>query len=329
MSKAEFDVVALGNAIVDVIVQTKDEFLVDNEIEKGVMTLIGADQAETLYDQVVAEMEMSGGSAANTIAGLASMGGRGAFIGKVRNDELGAIFQRDIRSLGVRFDTTPATSGAGTARCLVLVTDDAERTMNTYLGACVGLETRDVDVAVDLIRSSQVTYLEGYLWDPPGAKSAFRKAMEIAHGAGRLVALTLSDPFCVDRYRTEFVQLVAESVDILFANEKEIISLYEAKDLEDAVRQVSGHCKVVILTLGARGSMVLSENEVHVVEPAPVERLIDTTGAGDLYAAGFLFGYTAGHDLAICGAYGSKAAAEVISHYGARPNTPLGDLVGS
>lgn len=327
MSKAEFDVVALGNAIVDVIVRTKDEFLVDNEIEKGVMTLIGADQAETLYDRVVAEKEMSGGSAANTIAGLASIGGRGAFIGKVRNDELGVIFQRDIRSLGVRFDTPPATSGAGTARCLVLVTDDAERTMNTYLGACVGLETKDVEES--LIRAAQVTYLEGYLWDPPGAKSAFRKAMEIAHGAGRLVALTLSDPFCVDRYRTEFVQLVAESVDILFANEKEIISLYEAKDLEDAVRQVRGHCKVVALTLGARGSMVLSGNEVHVVEPAPVERLIDTTGAGDLYAAGFLFGYTAGHELAICGTYGSKAAAEVISHYGARPNTPLSDLVAS
>jgi len=327
VSKVEFDVVALGNAIVDVIVRTKDEFLVDNEIEKGVMTLIGADQAEKLYDRVVAEREMSGGSAANTIAGLASIGGRGAFIGKVRNDELGGIFQRDIRSLGVRFDTPPATSGAGTARCLVLVTDDAERTMNTYLGACVGLETKDVEVS--LIRAAQVTYLEGYLWDPPGAKSAFRKAMEIAHGAGRLVALTLSDPFCVDRYRTEFVQLVAESVDILFANEKEIISLYEAKDLEDAVRQVRGHCKVVALTLGARGSMVLSGNEVHVVEPAPVERLIDTTGAGDLYAAGFLFGYTAGHELAICGTYGSKAAAEVISHYGARPNTPLSDLVAS
>ncbi|MFP6713749.1 MAG: adenosine kinase [Alphaproteobacteria bacterium] len=327
MSEAEFGVVALGNAIVDVIVQTKDEFLVVNEIEKGVMTLIGADQAEALYDQVVAETEMSGGSAANTIAGLASMGGRGAFIGKVRNDELGAIFRRDIRSLGVRFDTPPATSGAGTARCLVLVTDDAERTMNTYLGACVGLETKDVDV--DLIRAAQVTYLEGYLWDPPSAKSAFRKAMQIAHGAQRLVALTLSDPFCVDRYRTEFVQLVAESVDILFANEKEIISLYEAKDLEDAVRQVRGHCKVAALTLGARGSIVLSGSQVHVVAPAPVDRLVDTTGAGDLYAAGFLFGYTAGHDLAICGAYGSKAAAEVISHYGARPNTPLIDLVVS
>ncbi len=327
MSEAEFGVVALGNAIVDVIVQTKDEFLVVNEIEKGVMTLIGADQAEALYDQVVAKTEMSGGSAANTIAGLASMGGRGAFIGKVRNDELGAIFRRDIRSLGVRFDTPPATSGAGTARCLVLVTDDAERTMNTYLGACVGLETKDVDV--DLIRAAQVTYLEGYLWDPPSAKSAFRKAMQIAHGAQRLVALTLSDPFCVDRYRTEFVQLVAESVDILFANEKEIISLYEAKDLEDAVRQVRGHCKVAALTLGARGSIVLSGSQVHVVDPAPVDRLVDTTGAGDLYAAGFLFGYTAGHDLAICGAYGSKAAAEVISHYGARPNTPLIDLVVS
>ena len=327
MSKGEFCVAALGNAIVDVIVKVENSFLVDNSIEKGVMTVIDADQAEALYNKLVVETEMSGGSAANTVAGLASMGGRGAFIGKVRNDELGAIFQRDIRSLGVRFDTPPATSGAGTARCLVLVTEDAERTMNTYLGACVGLETEDVDA--DLIRASDVTYLEGYLWDPPGAKAAFRRALRIAHESGRAVALTLSDPFCVDRYREEFAELVAESVDILFANEREIISLYKAKDLTDAVRQVRSHCKVAALTLGARGSMVVSGSEVHTVEAAPVAQVVDTTGAGDMYAAGFLFGYTGGHDLATCGTYGSIAAAEVISHYGARPVTPLSELIST
>ena len=327
MSKGEFCVAALGNAIVDVIVKVENSFLVDNSIEKGVMTVIDADQAEALYNKLVVETEMSGGSAANTVAGLASMGGRGAFIGKVRNDELGAIFQRDIRSLGVRFDTPPATSGAGTARCLVLVTEDAERTMNTYLGACVGLETEDVDA--DLIRASDVTYLEGYLWDPPGAKAAFRRALRIAHESGRAVALTLSDPFCVDRYREEFAELVAESVDILFANEREIISLYKAKDLTDAVRQVRSHCKVAALTLGARGSMVVSGSEVHTVEVAPVAQVVDTTGAGDMYAAGFLFGYTGGYDLATCGAYGSIAAAEVISHYGARPVTPLSELIST
>ena len=327
MSKGEFCVAALGNAIVDVIVKVENSFLVDNSIEKGVMTVIDADQAEALYNKLVVETEMSGGSAANTVAGLASMGGRGAFIGKVRNDELGAIFQRDIRSLGVRFDTPPATSGAGTARCLVLVTEDAERTMNTYLGACVGLETEDVDA--DLIRASDVTYLEGYLWDPPGAKAAFRRALRIAHESGRAVALTLSDPFCVDRYREEFAELVAESVDILFANEREIISLYKAKDLTGAVRQVRSHCKVAALTLGARGSMVVSGSEVHTVEVAPVAQVVDTTGAGDMYAAGFLFGYTGGYDLATCGAYGSIAAAEVISHYGARPVTPLSELIST
>ena len=327
MSKAGLSVVALGNAIVDVIVQTNDKFLRDNRIEKGVMTLIGADEAEALYEKVTAEVETSGGSAANTIAGLVSMGGHGAFIGKIRDDELGAIFRRDIQSLGVRFDTPPATSGAGTARCLVLVTDDAERTMNTYLGACVAITAKDVDA--DLIRAARVTYLEGYLWDPEGAKEAFRKAMEIAHSAKRMVALTLSDPFCVDRHRADFIQLVSEDVDILFANEQEIISLYEARDLEEAVRQVRTHCKIAALTLGASGSVVVSGGQVHRVEVAPVEQLVDTTGAGDLYAAGFLFGYTEGFDHATCGVYGSKAAAEVISHYGARPKIRLSGFVAS
>ena len=325
MSKAGFNVVAIGNAIVDVIVQTNDDFLLDNKIEKGVMTLIGADEAAALYEKVITALETSGGSAANTIAGLVSMGGSGAFIGKVRDDELGKIFRRDIQSLGVRFDTPPATGGAGTARCLVLVTDDADRTMNTFLGACVGLAAKDVDA--DLIRAAQVTYLEGYLWDPEDAKEAFRKAMEVAHSAGRLVALTLSDPFCVDRHRAEFVQLVKGGVDILFANEQEIISLYEAKNLEEAVHQVQMNCKVAALTLGARGSMVVSGNQVYTVEAAPVEQVVDTTGAGDLYAAGFLFGYTAGLDHATCGSYGAQAAAEIISHYGARPKVRLSDLV--
>ena len=325
MSKAGFNVVAIGNAIVDVIVKINTDFLLENKIEKGVMTLIDADQAEALYEKAIAPLETSGGSAANTIAGLVSMGGSGSFIGKVRDDELGKIFRRDIQSLGVKFDTPPATRGAGTARCLVLVTDDADRTMNTYLGACVGLEAADVDV--DLIRAAQVTYLEGYLWDPENAKEAFRKAMEVAHSAGRLVALTLSDPFCVDRHRAEFVQLVEGGVDILFANEQEIISLYEAKNLEEAVQQVQTNCKVAALTLGARGSVIVTGNQVYMVEAAPVEQVVDTTGAGDLYAAGFLFGYTAGCDHGTCGSYGAQAAAEIISHYGARPKVRLSDLV--
>ena len=325
MSETNLDVVALGNAIVDVIVKTNDDFLTANNLKKGAMTLIDENQAATLHGKIRADKVSSGGSAANTIAGLASMGGRGGFIGKVSNDELGKIFQQDICSLGVQFETTAATSGTGTACCFVFVTDDAERTMNTYLGACVELAPEDIDS--NSIESAAVTYLEGYLWDPPKAKDAFRKAMKIAHAAGRPVAFTLSDAFCVERYRTEFLELVRGDIDILFANEQEIQSLYKVETIDDAVQQVQNCCSIAVLTLGARGSMVVTPKEIYTVSASAVGQVVDTTGAGDLYAAGFLFGYTQGRDLETCGIYGAKAAAEIISHYGARPAVPLRDIL--
>ncbi|MDP6351439.1 MAG: adenosine kinase, partial [Alphaproteobacteria bacterium] len=299
MAEPEIDVVAIGNAIVDVLSQADDGFLETHGLAKGVMTLIDASGAEGLYAAMGPGVEMSGGSAANTVAGLASFGGSAGFIGKVRDDQLGAVFSHDIRSLGVSFTTAPATEGAATARCLILVTPDAQRTLNTYLGACTVLGPDDIDP--ETISAAKVIYLEGYLWDPPGAKQAFRKAMDIARKAGRKVALSLSDPFCVDRYREEFHALVTDGVDLLFANEAELISLYEAESFDEALQQIRGHCEVAALTRGDKGSVVVSGDEVHVIDAEPVARLVDTTGAGDLYAAGFLFGYTQGEDLARCG----------------------------
>ena len=269
-------------------------------------------------------VECSGGSAANTIACLASLGGRGAFIGKVRDDQLGAIFRHDIRALGVAFDTGPADGGTPTARCLIFVTPDAQRTMQTYLGACVELGPEDVDA--EMIAAARVTYLEGYLWDPPGAKAAFVKAAEAAHGAGRDVALSLSDPFCVDRHRAEFLDLVADHIDLLFANEEEIKSLYQVKSFDDALQKVRRHCRVAALTRGPQGSVVVSGDAVHVIDAEPVTP-VDTTGAGDAYAGGFLYGLSQDHDLATCGRIGGIAAAEVVSHVGARPDIPLKERV--
>jgi sugar/nucleoside kinase (ribokinase family) len=325
VAEPEIDVVAIGNAIVDVLSQADDGFLETHGLAKGVMTLIDASGAEGLYAAMGPGVEMSGGSAANTVAGLASFGGSAGFIGKVRDDQLGAVFSHDIRSLGVSFTTAPATEGAATARCLILVTPDAQRTLNTYLGACTVLGPDDIDP--ETISAAKVIYLEGYLWDPPGAKQAFRKAMDIARKAGRKVALSLSDPFCVDRYREEFHALVTDGVDLLFANEAELISLYEAESFDEALQQIRGHCEVAALTRGDKGSVVVSGDEVHVIDAEPVARLVDTTGAGDLYAAGFLFGYTQGEDLARCGRLGGLAASEVISHFGARPETPLKALL--
>lgn len=325
MPQPELDVVGIGNAIVDVISHAEDDFLDAHALPKGAMTLIDDDQANRLYAAMGPGIESSGGSAANTIAGIASFGGRTAFIGKVRDDQLGEVFSHDIRSLGVRFDSMAADEGAATARCLILVTPDAQRTMNTFLGACIELGPEDVDPA--LIEGAKVTYLEGYLWDPPRAKDAFRKAVEIAHGAGRKVALTLSDAFCVDRYRDEFRALVAGGVDIVFANEAELLSLYEVTSFDEGLQAIRGDCEVAALTRGEKGSVIVSGDAVHVVDAAPVARLVDTTGAGDLFAAGFLHGYTAGKDLAASGALGSLAAAEVISHFGARPDVPLRTLL--
>lgn len=325
MTNGHLDVIGIGNAIVDVIAQAEDAFLAKHDLPKGAMTLIDDDRASTLYGQMGPGVECSGGSAANTIAGIAALGGKGCFVGKVRDDQLGQVFAHDLRSLGVEFDTLPASDGAPTARCLVLVTPDAQRTMSTYLGACVGLGPDDVDD--EQIARAKVTYLEGYLWDPDQAKEAFRKAMSAAHGAGRKVALSLSDPFCVDRYRHEFIDLAEHQVDILFANEAEITSLYQTADFDEALQHVRGHCEIAVLTRGPLGSVVVSGDEVHVIDPEPVANLVDTTGAGDLYAAGFLAGLTQGRDLHACGRMGSIAAAEIISHFGARPEAALRTLI--
>ena len=324
MTAPSLDVVGIGNAIVDVIAHADDGFLARHGLAKGTMTLIDEAQAKTLYGQMGSGIESSGGSAGNTMAGLASLGGKGAYVGKVRDDQLGDVFRHDMTAIGVRFATPAATSGPSTARCLILVTPDAQRTMNTYLGACVGLGPDDIDEAE--IAAAEVTYLEGYLFDPPQAKEAFRKAARAAHAAGRKVALSLSDPFCVGRYRAEFRELVQHHIDILFANEAEICSLYETDDFAAAARQVRGMCDIAALTRSEKGSVVVTARETHEVPAARVEKLVDTTGAGDLYASGFLYGLTRGRDLAHCGRLGSLCAAEIIGHFGARPEQPLATL---
>jgi sugar/nucleoside kinase (ribokinase family) len=269
--------------------------------------------------------EISGGSCANTMAGIAALGGRAAYIGKVRDDQLGQVFRHDIAAAGVSFDTRAAKDGPSTARCLILVTPDAQRTMNTFLGACVNLGPEDVEEK--RIAAAGITYLEGYLWDPPRAKEAFVRAARLAHAAKRRVALTLSDPFCVDRHRDSFQALVKDHIDILFANEAEIASLYHAPDFDSALQQVRGHCEIAVLTRGPKGSVIVSGDEVHVIDAAPVKQVVDTTGAGDLYAAGFLHALAKGEPLARCGRIASLAAAEAISHYGARPEADLKALV--
>lgn len=325
MSEAPQDVVGLGNAIVDVIAPAEDAFLGREGMAKGTMTLIEVARAEALYQRMGPAVEMSGGSAANTMAGLASLGGRAAFIGKVRQDQLGVIFAHDIRAAGVTFRTQPASAGPPTARCLILVTPDAQRTMNTYLGASVELGPEDVEEG--LVSAARVTYLEGYLWDRPRAKAAFRKAARIAHAAGAKVALTLSDPFCVERHRPEFLELVKGPVDILFANEAEIRALWQVPDFDAALQATRGLVEVAVLTRSAKGSVVLWGDSVEPVAAEPVARVVDTTGAGDLFAAGFLYGYTQGRPLGQAARIGAIAAAEVIGHVGARPETPLAALV--
>jgi sugar/nucleoside kinase (ribokinase family) len=325
MSSAALDVVGIGNAIVDVIAHADEGFLAQEGLAKGAMTLIDSARADSLYARMGAAVESSGGSAGNTMAGIASLGGAGGYIGKVRDDFLGQVFRHDITAIGVRFETPPATEGPGTARCLICVTPDGQRTMATYLGACVELGPEDLDG--ELIGSAQVTYLEGYLFDPPRAQEAFRAAAAMAHAAGRRVALSLSDPFCVGRHRAAFRELVTGEIDILFANEAEICSLYDTGDFVAAAKAVCSHVEVAALTRSAAGSVIICGDEAHRVEAAPVDRVADTTGAGDLYAAGFLYGLTRGLPLAICGEIGSVCAAEVISHVGARPEVALSALV--
>jgi sugar/nucleoside kinase (ribokinase family) len=325
MTQASIDVVGIGNAIVDVLAHSEEEFLAREGLVKGTMTLIDADRADALYRVMGPAIEASGGSAGNTMAGIASLGGAGAYIGKVRDDFLGQVYRHDIIAAGVRFETPAATAGAGTARCLILVTPDGQRTMNTYLGACVELGPSDIDPAV--IAAAQVTYLEGFLFDPPLAQEAFRKAAAIAHSAGRRVALSLSDPFCVGRHRAAFRDLVDGHVDILFANEAEICSLYETDDFGAAAAEVRGHVAIAALTRSAAGSVILAAGAEHPIAAAPVARVVDTTGAGDLYAGGFLYGLTRALPLPVCGEIGSLCAAEIISHFGGRPEVNLSELV--
>lgn len=325
MSDPRFDVIGVGNAIVDVLSPVEDAFLEKHGIAKGGMTLIEQDQAETLYGQFSGEKtEKAGGSTANTIAGLASLGLDGAFIGKTADDALGESFGSSLRDLGVHFETRPLSGGPSTARCLIAVTPDGERSMSTFLGASVEFGEDDVDE--ELIKKSKIVMLEGYLFDKEAAKHAFVKAAEVAQANKRNVALTLSDTFCVERHRASFKHLVKNHVDILFANEAEICSLYETDDFDSAVGKVGQDCKLAALTRSEKGALIVSGDTAHKIEARPVDKVVDVTGAGDLYAAGFLAAYARGLDLADCGKLGAIAAAEVISHYGARPETPLDRL---
>jgi sugar/nucleoside kinase (ribokinase family) len=292
---------------------------------KGAMTLLDAATAGALYDRLPPGIEISGGSAGNTMAGLASLGGSGAYFGKIAPDQLGQVFAHDMRASGIDFVTTPSASGATTGRCLILVTPDGQRTMNTYLGAGLELSPGDIDERV--VAAARITYLEGYLWDPPLAKEAFKKAADLAHAAGRRVSLTLSDSFCVERHRAEFIDLVEHHVDILFANEHEVMSLYETESFDEALRQVRGKCEIAALTRSAKGSVIVAGGDVIEIAAEPVARVVDTTGAGDLYAAGFLFGLARNRPLPECGRIAAIAAAEIISHVGARPETSLAALV--
>ncbi|HEX2654356.1 MAG TPA: adenosine kinase [Xanthobacteraceae bacterium] len=325
MNAHRYDVLGIGNAIVDVIAQAQDDFLVKHGMQKGGMMLIDEPRAEAIYEAMGPATEMSGGSAANTIVGLASFGARAAFIGKVKSDSLGRAFTHDIRAVGVGFDAPPATDGPSTARCYILVTPDGERTMNTYLGAAQNLYPQDVNA--ELVAASAVTYLEGYLWDPSHAKDAFLKAAAIAHDAKRLVALTLSDAFCVDRWRDEFLHLArSRTVDLIFANEAELKSLYQTADFDTAVAALRKDTSLAVVTRSEQGCLVVTPDQTQAVPAFPIEQLIDTTGAGDLFAAGFLFGLSRNLDHVTSARLGGLAAAEVIQHVGARPQRSLQDL---
>ncbi len=318
------DVVGIGNALVDVLSRQTDDFVAAQGLTKGSMTLIDAHRADDLYAATGPGVEISGGCAANTMVGVASFGGGAVYVGRVRDDQLGHVFVHDLRSTGVGFDVAPAAVGSSTGRCLILITPDAQRTMNTYLGASNELEMDDVDL--DVVRSARALYLEGYLWDPPVAREAMRAAAAAAHDAGRLVSLSLSDSFAVERHRDSFRDLIDDHVGLLFGNEDEVCALYEVGTVEAAVAEVRSHVGVAAITRGRRGSLVVAGDQIHEVAAVEVERRVDTTGAGDLYAAGFLYGITHGHDLPTCGHLGSIAAAEVITHVGARPERPLHEL---
>ncbi len=322
---ARFDVVGIGNALVDVIAHAPDSFIAEHGLVKGWMDLIDTDRAVQLYQALGSAVEMSGGSAANTMCGVASFGGAAAYLGKVSDDELGRVFGHDLLAVGVQFRPGDHIDDVPTGRCIIVVTPDAERTMNTYLGASSLYCAGDVDDAA--VAGGRVLYMEGYLYDRPEAKEAFRHAASVAHAAGRMVSLTLSDSFCVDRHRDDFLSLVADEVDLLFGNESELLALYQTDSFDAAVAELRRHCPFAAITVGAKGSIVVDGDEIIRVPPVPVRKVIDTTGAGDLYAAGFLYGLTAGRPLDECGQFGSIAAAEVISHVGPRPLVELKSLI--
>jgi sugar/nucleoside kinase (ribokinase family) len=324
-SPARFDVAGIGNALVDVIAPSTEEFLVEHGLVKGSMTLVEIDRATELYGALGTAVEMSGGSAANTMCGLASFGGRAAYIGKVDTDDLGQVFGHDMRAVGVTFRGGGVAHGTPTGRCVIVVTPDAERTMNTCLGVSSLLGVDDLDEAV--IADSSVLYMEGYLFDRDAAKEAFRRAAEVAHEHGRIVSLTLSDSFCVERHREDFRALVRDNVDLLFGNRDELLALYETDSFDEAIAAVRAECEMAAITTGADGCVVITNGDVLYVPAVPVDAVIDTTGAGDLFAAGFLHGLTTGRDLHTCGMLGSIAAAEVIAHVGPRPLVELRTLV--
>ena len=325
MTAARYDVIGVGNAIVDVISAASENLLLKLELEKGGMTLIDADRGEEIYASMSNTSETSGGSAANTLAGIASFGGKGAYIGKINDDALGRVFRDDLIKTGVDYKTPPGSGGPPTARCLIFVTPDAERTMQTCLGVSVDLGPDDIDE--EAIAAAEITYLEGYLFDPPEAQKAFLKAAKAAHAANRMVALSLSDAFCVNRHREEFLNLLSGHVDILFANESEVTALFDVGNFEEAVRLTLRHCEIAALTRGPEGCVIVEGGATHEIAAKEVSKVVDTTGAGDLFAAGFLYGLTHGDGLAKCGMLGAAAAAEVISHYGARPQTSLASLL--
>ena len=323
MAETRFDVLCIGNAIVDVLARVEDSFLAKHALTKGMMRLIDEETAERLYADMGPAIEISGGSAGNTAAGIASFGGRAAYFGKVKNDQLGDVFTHDLRAQGVSFDSMCANTGPATARSFILVTPDGERTMNTYLGACVNLTTADIDRAI--VASSQITYMEGYLWDRPEAKEAFQRAAQIAREAGRKTAITLSDSFCVDRHRDSFLELIRNQIDIVFANETEIRSLYQTTDFDAAREAARADCEIAVLTRSERGCVIVRGDDTWTVPAHPIPKLVDATGAGDLFAAGFLHGLTTGRPLDHCARLGALAAAEVITHLGARPEVKLAE----
>jgi len=320
----KFDVLTIGNAIVDILARCEDSFLEDNTIIKGAMNLIDAERAEFLYSKMGPAVEASGGSAGNTAAGIAGFGGKAAYFGKVAEDQLGQIFQHDIRAQGVHYQTKPDGLHPPTARSMIFVTPDGERSMNTYLGACVELGPEHVEEEV--VAEAKVTYFEGYLWDPPRAKDAIREAARIAHANGREMSMTLSDPFCVGRYRAEFLDLMKSgTVDIVFANKQELLSLYETEDFELALGKIALDCKLAAITLSEEGAVIVRGSERVKIDAYAIDELVDTTGAGDLFASGFLYGYTQGRSLEDCGKLGCFAASEVIQQIGPRPMVSLKD----